>query len=89
MKVVGQVGSIYGSPVVASDQITRASGTTAAVAVNVHNYLIPKLRGVKIETDYEVAGQRTAVVASQSRGFEQLVAAAGTDKPAVRIEYTT
>ena len=87
MKVVGQVGSIYGSPVVASDQFSRATTTSAAVAVNIHNYLMPKLRGVNIETDYEVAGQRTAVVASQSRGFEQLVAASGSDKPAVRIEY--
>ena len=87
MKVVGQVGSIYGSPVVASDQFSRATTKTAACAVNVHNYVMPKLRGVNIETDYEVAGQRTAVVASQSRGFEELVAGSGADQPAVRIEY--
>ena len=49
---------------------------------------MPKLRGVKIETDYEVAGQRTAIVASQSRGFEELVAGDGAaDEPCVRIEY--
>ena len=87
MKVVGQVGSIYGSPVVASDQIARATATTAAVAVNVHNYLMPRLKAVGIETDYEVAGQRTALVAAQSRGFEELVAGSGADQPAVRIEY--
>jgi HK97 family phage major capsid protein len=87
MKVVGAVGSIYGSPVVASDQFSRATTKTAACAVNVHNYLMPKLRGVSIETDYEVAGQRTAVVASQSRGFAELVAGSGADQPAVRIEY--
>ena len=87
MKVIGQVGSIYGSPVVASDQFSRATTKTAACAVNVHNYVMPKLRGVNIETDYEVAGQRTAVVASQSRGFEELVAGSGADQPAVRIEY--
>ncbi len=87
MKVVGQVGSIYGSPVIASDQFSRATTTTAACAVNVHNYLMPRLKAVGIETDYEVAGQRTAVVAAQSRGFEELVAGAGADQPAVRIEY--
>jgi len=87
MKVVGQVGSIYGSPVVASDQFSRATTKTAACAVNVHNYLMPRLKSVGIETDYEVAGQRTAVVAAQSRGFEELVAGSGADQPAVRIEY--
>ena len=88
MKVVGQVGSIYGSPVVASDQFSRATTKTAACAVNVHNYLMPRLKAVGIETDYEVAGQRTAVVAAQSRGFEELVAGDGAaDEPCVRIEY--
>ena len=87
MKIVGQVGSIYGSPVVASDQFSRATTKTAAVAVNVHNFLMPRLKSVSIETDYEVAGQRTALVAAQSRGFEELVAGSGSDEPAVRIEY--
>ena len=87
MKVVGQVGSIYGSPVVASDQFSRATTKTAACAVNVHNYLMPRLKAVGIETDYEVAGQRTALVAAQSRGFEELVAGASAVEPAVRIEY--
>ena len=87
MKVVGQVGSIYGSPVVASDQFSRATTKTAACSVNVHNYLMPRLKAVGIETDYEVAGQRTALVAAQSRGFEELVAGASADEPAVRIEY--
>ena len=87
MKVVGQVGSIYGSPVVASDQFSRATTKTAACSVNVHNYLMPRLKAVGIETDYEVAGQRTALVAAQSRGFEELVAGASADEPCVRIEY--
>ena len=87
MKIVGQVGSIYGSPVVASDQFSRATTKTAVVAVNVHNYLMPRLKSVSIETDYEVAGQRTALVAAQSRGFEELVAGSGADQPSVRIEY--
>ena len=87
MKVVGQVGSIYGSPVVATDTVARAAGKTAACAVNVHNYLMPKLRNIHIESDYEVAGQRTAVVASQSRGFEEVVGGSGANEPAVRIEY--
>ena len=93
MKLVGQVGSIYGSPVVATDALaqgTKEAGAftgTAAVAVNVRNYVIPRLKGVSIETDYEVAGQRTAIVAAQSLGFNELVAGVTNNEPAVRIEY--
>ena len=94
MKLVGAVGSMYGSPVIASDALadqTSAGGavtTSAACAVNVRNYVIPRLKGVSIETDYEVAGQRTAIVAAQSLGFNELVAGDGAgNEPSVRIEY--
>ena len=93
MKRIGAVGSLYGSPVVATDALaqgTKEAGAftgTAALAVNVNNYVIPRLKGVSIETDYEVAGQRTAVVAAQSLGFNELVAGATNNEPSVRIEY--
>ena len=95
-KRIGVVGAIYGSPVIASDvlaSVSNASGaqtSTAAVAVNVNNFVIPKLRGVNVETDYEVANQRTAIVASQALGFAELEAKAGAhpgDNGSVRIEY--
>ena len=93
LKRLGVVGAIYGSPVIATDvlaQGTKETGAftgTAALAVNVRNYVIPRLKGVSIETDYEVAGQRTAIVASQSLGFNELVAGTTNNEPAVRIEY--
>ena len=86
-KVTGIMGSVYGSPVVVSDHFARAANKTAACAVNVNNYVVPRLRGVGIESDYETANQRTAIVASQSLGFTQLYAGGGTDLPSVRIEY--
>ena len=93
LKRLGVVGAIYGSPVIATDALaqgTKEAGAftgTAALAVNVRNYVIPRLKGVSIETDYEVAGQRTAIVASQSLGFNELVAGVTNNEPAVRIEY--
>ena len=93
LKRLGVVGAIYGSPVIATDvlaQGTKETGAftgTAALAVNVRNYVVPRLKGVSIETDYEVAGQRTAIVASQSLGFNELVAGTTNNEPAVRIEY--
>ena len=93
LKRLGVVGAIYGSPVIATDALaqgTKETGAftgTAALAVNVRNYVVPRLKGVSIETDYEVAGQRTAIVASQSLGFNELVAGTTNNEPAVRIEY--
>ena len=34
---------------------------------------MPRLRGVTIESDYEVASQRTVLVASQRLGFTDLI----------------
>jgi HK97 family phage prohead protease len=95
-RVTGVLGFIYGSPVVASEFLANqidsgasdAPTTTAAVAVNLDQFVIPRLRGVNIETDYQVAYQRTALVASQSLGFEQLAANSTDNNVAVRITYS-
>jgi HK97 family phage prohead protease len=86
-KVQGTMGSVYGSPVVSSDHFARAANKTAAIAVNVHNYVVPRLKGVGIESEYETANQRTAIVAAQSLGFTELFAGASGNLPSVRIEY--
>jgi len=78
-KITGSVGAIYGTPVVVSDQL-ESEGASASMgyAVNVRNHVIPRLRGVSVEQDYEVLNQRRVIVASQSLGFNQLVANNGT-----------
>jgi len=35
-----------------------------------------------------VMNQRRVIVATQSLGFEEIVAGAGTDQPSVKIEFT-
>ena len=92
-KLVGVVGSVFGSPVIATDQLANnlgaagAATTTAAMAVNIDNYVIPRLRGVSIETDYIVKEQRSVIVASQSLGFNELVANSGSNVPSVRWPF--
>ena len=92
-KLVGVVGSVFGSPVIATDRLANnlaSSGsptTTAALAVNVDNYVIPRLRGVSIEADYIVKEQRSVIVASQSLGFNELVANSGSNVPSVRWPF--
>jgi hypothetical protein len=92
-RVSGVLGYIYGVPVVASEFLanqltaTGAVTTTAACLVNTDAFVIPRLRGVSIQSDFEVARQRTAIVASQSLGFERIQDGAANNRVAVRIEY--
>jgi hypothetical protein len=88
-KVSGVVGSIYGMPVVVSDLLTKANNTTSFAIVNTRNYVIPRLRGVSIESDYSVTNQRTDLVASQSIGFAELVAGYALNNPAVHAIHQT
>ena len=88
-KITGQVGAIYGTPVIVSDNFpTEADGASVGLAVNVRNFVIPRLRGVAVEQDYEVANQRRVIVATQSLGFNQLVNDTATDKSVISLVRT-
>lgn len=89
-KITGAIGAVYGSPVVVSDSFaTEANGVPAAFAVNLRNFVVPRLRGVTVETDYEVGNQRRVIVATQSLGFEELVADAAGNYSSVKIDIVT
>lgn len=74
LRRVGQVGSVYGSPVIVSDNFLADTedGFGGAFAINMSNFVMPRLRGVSVEQDYEVAAQRRILVASQHLGFDEL-----------------
>jgi HK97 family phage prohead protease len=77
-KVTGQVGSIYATPVIVCDEFgPRSNSAPAAIAVNVRNFVIPVLRGVTVEQDYDVENQRRILVATQRRGFDRMFATPG------------
>ena len=76
-KLSGEIGSVYGSKVIVCDEFaTPAVNKVYAVAVWAQNYVMPRLRGITIESDYEVANQRRVLVASQRIGFTDLIATA-------------
>ncbi len=73
-KLNGEIGQVFGSRVLLCDEFAAAAtGKFAAIAVYPRNYVIPRLRGVTIESDYEVANQRRVLVASQRIGFTDLI----------------
>ena len=90
VRITGTIGAVFGSPVVVSEEFPadNTAGNMAALAVYARNYVVPRLRGVTVEQDYEVMNQRRVVVATQSLGFEEIVAGAGTDQPSVKIAFT-
>lgn len=89
-KLTGAIGAVYGSPVVVSDSFpAETSGVPVAFAVNTRNYVIPRLRGVSVEQDYEVGNQRRVIVATQSLGFEELVADVAGNRSAVKIDLAS
>ena len=73
-KLNGEIGQVFGSRVLLCDEFAAAATAKfAAIAVYPRNYVIPRLRGVTIESDYEVANQRRVLVASQRIGFTDLI----------------
>ena len=85
-KITGMIGAVYGSPVIVSDSFPAEAATApVAFAVATRNYVIPRLRGVAVEQDYEVGNQRRVIVATQSLGFEELVADAAGNRSCMRL----
>ena len=73
-KLSGEIGQVFGSRVLLCDEFaTPAVSKFAAIAVNPRNYVLPRLRGVTVESDYQVAEQRRVLVASQRIGFTDLI----------------
>ena len=73
-KLSGEIGQVFGSRVLLCDEFaTPAVAKFGAIAVNPRNYVMPRLRGVTVESDYEVINQRRVLVASQRLGFTDLI----------------
>ena len=76
-KLNGEIGSVFGTKIIVCDEFaTPAVSKMYGLAVWPRNYVMPRLRGVTIESDYEVANQRRVLVASQRIGFTDMIAAA-------------
>jgi len=80
-KMNGEVGQIFGSSVLVSDEFANSSaqGTYAALAVNTRNFLITRQRGLTVESQYLVESQYRVLTTTQRLGFREIIA----DAPAV------
>ena len=86
IKVTGTVGALYGSAVVVSDEFKAgAANEAAALAVYTRGFVVPRLRGVSVEQDYEVMNQRNIIVASQNLGLTKTQLSGNA---VVKIDYS-
>ena len=73
-KLSGEIGSVFGTKFIVSPEFaTAAVSKFYACAVYARNFVRPVLRGMTVESDYEVANQRRVLVASQRVGFIDLI----------------
>lgn len=73
-KLSGEVGQVFGSPVMVCDEFPdAAAGGYYALAVNTRNFVVPRLRGVTVESDYSVEAQHRVLVTSQRLGFKEII----------------
>ena len=77
-KITGQVGSIFNSRVLISDEFpAKANGAPFAVAVNVRHFVQPILRGMTVESEYTAEFQRLCLISTQRRGFDRIFSTVG------------
>ena len=73
-KLSGEIGQVFGSRVLLVDEFAApAVSKVHAVSLYARNYVMPRLRGVTIESDYDVENQRRVLVASQRLGFTDMI----------------
>jgi HK97 family phage prohead protease/HK97 family phage major capsid protein len=84
LKLKGEVGRIYGMPVLVSDWFpAAASSETFGVIFNKQNFLTCRQRGLTVRTDFDIEHDRTIIVATQRFNFEQYFA----NKGVVELTY--
>ena len=68
--LTGELGKLYGIPLVVSDAFEAAAASKAlGILVNPQNYLIGNHRGLTIEMATDVVAQQRAIVATRRFGF--------------------
>lgn len=89
VKLQGEVGNIYGMPVVVSNQFAaKAVSTAFGIMVNKTNFVVPRQRGATVKTDFDVEKDRRVIVATQRLNLEALIeASAGNGKGVVALTY--
>jgi HK97 family phage prohead protease/HK97 family phage major capsid protein len=80
----GEVGSIFGIPVLVSQQFDNAAitagtvGTTLATLVRPGNFVKGELRGLMTEADKDIVNQKRVIVSSRRFAFQDIITGEAT-----------
>jgi len=85
VKLVGEVGNVYGMKVLVSDEFAaKAAGAAYAVS----NFVVTRQRGMTLRSDFDIELDRTVFVATQRVNLESLIDdGSGNGKGVVSISY--
>ena len=73
-KLTGEVGQIFGSSVMVCDEFPApAAGKYHALAVNTRNFVVPRQRGITVESQYLVEDQHKVLATTQRLGFKEII----------------
>jgi len=74
VKLTGEIGNVYGSKVMLCDEFRApAVNMLFAAALNPRNFIIPRMRGVTLESAYYPGLQHRELVASQRLGMDSII----------------
>lgn len=77
-KLTGEVGNVYGMPVLVSNNFeAKAASKAFAVIVNTKNFVVPRQRGITLRSDFDVELDRRVFVATQRVNLEALIEGKG------------
>lgn len=73
-KLTGEVGQVFGSPVMVCDEFpAAATGKYHALALNKRNFVVPRQRGITVESQYLVENQHKVLATTQRLGFKEII----------------
>lgn len=74
VKLTGEIGNVYGTKVMMCDEFAaKAASQIMAVAVNARNFIVPRMRGVTLESAYYPGLQHRELVATQRLGMDSII----------------
>ena len=82
--ITGQVGSLFGVPVIVSQAFDNGAitagtvGTTLGIMCRPDNFVVGNLRGIMTEGDRDIVNQKRVIVSSRRFAFQDIITGKGT-----------
>lgn len=87
VKLTGEIGQVYGSKVLLCPEFADAGANVVyALALNARNFVMPRIRGVTLESEYVARLQHRELIATQRLGLDTII---DTATSAASLKYAS